>query len=408
MRTWKNIGAVGREETLFFIALHIYIADTFLEMSLYDYMWDRLILQAIKYSMMLFLALKWILYEKYDLKKTLMWIAVLGCAVLSVLVGRYTSLLLAVSLAVSGEGIPFRKMVRHLLFGEIFWTAVIMLSCFVGILQDYTFPHAQAFEGAIAHSFGFKYYSLWGNLVLAFVMMWAFLRGKRVTWAEILLGFVLNYGLYRLHTTNLPYYICTASLIAVIIISKFGFQFRGRFWKYAGILAPWLLFAATALIFILHQRGIFTIDRSKHYTLWSRFNYTQQAIDKYGIHLFGSDIKMLGNTKLMYGQAESSFYIDSGYMYILLAYGICMAVILLFMYSVIMRYISLKQESFLYAWVIVYLVMDIINNYTIDIYNIPVILLFASAFALLPRGTALNLRRRAVKKRHDRYSIEQS
>ncbi len=406
MRTWKSMGAVGREETLFFIALHIYIADTFLEMSVYDYMWDRLILQGIKYSMMIFLALKWMLYEKYDLKKTFMWIAFLGCAVLAVLVGRYTSLLLAVSLAISGEGIPFRKMVKHLLVGELFWTAVIMLSCFAGILPDYTYEHAQAYEGAIAHSYGFKYYSLWGNLVLAFIMMWAWLRGKRITWGEILIGFLLNYGLYRLHTTNLPYYVCTVALVFVVLISKCGLTFRGKFWKWIGILAPWLLFAGTACLFVLHQRGVFTIDRTEHYTLWSRFNYTQQAIDDYGIHPFGSDIKMLGNTQLMYGEAESSFYIDSGYMYILLAYGICMTVLLLFLYSVILRYISLKEESFLFVWLMAYLFMDVINNYTIDIYNIPVILLFGSAFAALPRGSALNLRSRAVKRRHDRYSIE--
>ena len=80
------------EEVLFFIALHIYMADMYLEMSVFNITWNRRILQLIKYSVLLVLVVKWILCEKWHFKKVLIWGIVFSLCLVLMVVGHYTSL----------------------------------------------------------------------------------------------------------------------------------------------------------------------------------------------------------------------------------------------------------------------------------------------------------------------------
>ena len=107
--------------------------------------------------------------------------------------------------------------------------------------------------------------------------------------------------------------------------------------------------------------------------------YAVEAIEKYGIRLFATRVQQFGNTAKVYGSAESAFYIDSGYVYSVIAYGIIFTVLVLVLYTILFRYLYQTNEKILYLWVATMLFSSIMNNFLYDIMNNPVLFLIPAA-----------------------------
>ena len=394
------------EEVLFFIALHIYMADMYLEMSVFNITWNRRILQLIKYSVLLVLVVKWILCEKWHFKKVLVWGIVFSLCLVLMVVGHYTSLLMAMAMVLSARDIPFRKILKHVLAAEIIWILLIMLCCFAGLLPDLTFSHEESFAGKLAHTFGFQYYSNWGDCVLAMIMIWCYLRGRKCTWGELVLLLLLNHGLYYFHTVSLTYYGAYAYLFAFVLIVKTGWlRLDGKVWRALCVSVPWVLTALTLTLVKLYQLKTLRIPAGRLSTIRSRFEYTLQAIRTYGFSLFGHDIVQYGNSDLNYRGAASGFFLDSGYMYILLAYGTVFACVLLYLYSLLYLHLWKQGEDLLIAWLTIFMFMNIVNNFFIDIPNNPLLFLMADSLAYSGKLRFPEIGQALVRRRHARYSL---
>lgn len=114
-------------------------------------------------------------------------------------------------------------------------------------------------------------------------------------------------------------------------------------------------------------------------TIVGRLEYSVEAIERYGIHMFSTRVEQLGNTALVYGGESSAFYIDSGYVYSIIAYGIFFTVISLMAYTVLLRYLYMTKQRVLYLWIVTMLFASIMNNFLYDIINNPVLFLIPVA-----------------------------
>ena len=89
---------------------------------------------------------------------------------------------------------------------------------------------------------------------------------------------------------------------------------------------------------------------------------------------------MVGGTDIAEGASLSSyFYIDSGYVYALLVYGIIVFLLLIIAHSFIFRYAVVKEDSMLWIWCTEICIFSLLNNSLINLNMNPLLLLLPIA-----------------------------
>ena len=373
-----DLRRVKLNEFLFFAAFIFYFAHYFINASLIDNLVPG-VLRLFRLAVLFILALKWLFAERYSKKKVWVW-GIFLITLLSVVVGgRYRAILLSMCLILSGQEIEFQKIVKALFLNTAGLSILIVLLCFLGILPDYTFVHELGSKVVTAHSWGFDYYSWLGFIAMALTMMWIYLRKKVRLFELIILG-LLNYVLFEFHTTNLAFYITIMYMAACYCVEGLHIIcFMKKFWKYFATVLPVVLCTLTFAIVFAYEKGILSVGISWMNTVVGRLEYSVEAIEKYGIRLFATRVQQFGNTAKVYGSAESAFYIDSGYVYSVIAYGIIFTVLVLVLYTILFRYLYQTNEKILYLWVATMLFSSIMNNFLYDIMNNPVLFLIPAA-----------------------------
>lgn len=373
-----DIRRVKLNEILFFSALMCYCAHYFIDGSLIESKIPA-ILKVLKAVILALLFFKWMIAERYNKKKTAVWGIFLIAVFMVSITGKYKGILLSMCLVISGQDIEFDKIVKVLLTNTLAWSAVIVLLCKAGFLPDYTFVHQLGASSTIGHSYGFRYYSWIGYIAMAVTMMWIYLR-KKAGLLELLILAVMNYLLYKVHTTNLSFYITLMFMLAYYCVEKLKIvRFQGRFWKFLATILPFSLCGVTMAAVIAYGKGIFSVSVSWMNTIVGRLEYSVEALQRYGIHLFATRVEQLGNTAMIYEGAETAFYIDSGYVYSIIAYGIFFTLISLTLYTLLFRHLYYMKERILYLWIATLLFASIINNFAYDIINNPVLFLIPAA-----------------------------
>lgn len=388
---------VKAKEFLFFNALIFYCADYFLGSSLFDYILPRTFFVLLKGIFFVLLGMKFLIFEKFTAKKLTLTAVIVFCSCIVMITGNYSSLFTFVFLSLSGADIDFDKIIRILLINMICWTLVIILACKAGILQDYTFIHRIGETWRLAHSLGFKYYGWLGYNLMAVSMMWIYLR-QGIKMIESIILICLNYAFYLIHTTNLAFILtiffivlcyCTETLKIV--------SFKSRFWKWGATLLPSVLGGGTFLLVLLFRNGKFTITLPFLNTINSRLKYSVQALEQYGIHLFGTHVIQVGNTEKYYGNASTGFYIDSGYIYSIIAYGLVFTLLLLVLYTVLLRYLYNENKRILFIWFTLIIGACCVNNFLIDFISNPILFLIPNAIFYGKEKNSLKIH---LKKHH--------
>lgn len=319
------------------------------------------------------LAFVYICHKEFKLKKIVTSLVILITFFFAAHSTDRNVILIAALFILCADVTSFRKIVKASLM-----TASAALLCIigmsqVGILPDYLYTH----EGMPAHSLGFGYYSTVPFIVLYCVLQYMYLR-KNLAWFELAGIFVLNYITYRVSSLRLSYYLSILLLIMYIVLIKFDMIAldKGK-WKYIACLFYPVGF-------------LFTVWSAKHYTIqgriWrimddilnNRISLSNTAMNRYPITLFGQYIDMQGN--LYHVVNYNYFYIDSGFIYSLLGYGLLFTIIVLFMYSYLFRCSCEENDKMMFIWLMIVLIFSIVNNSWLNITFNPILLCFMMYF----------------------------
>lgn len=364
------MGRVKRENLFFYLAFCLYLLNTVLNASLYTELIPRTFFRLVDLSVVGILVVKWLISESFGIKKFLIWCMMLATVVCIVLQSGYVSLALAITVLLSAEDAEFDNLLKIdaciLFFGMI----LVILTCKAGLIPDYTFSHRLGDKVSLAHSLGFKYYSTLGFMAMTLSIIYLYFQ-KNCSYLRMLMLVLVNYLFYRVHSTNLSFYLTLLFMAGYVIVVKWKvITFQSGFWKFAATILPVVLSLGTLGMVLLYRSNILTVSISFLNTIRNRFVYTVQAIDQYGIHLLGAKVEMYGNTELEYGDATSAFYIDSGYMYSLIAYGIIFTCLIVFLYTIAFRFIYDMHKPVLYMWMTMILAACCINNFLLSpVYN---------------------------------------
>ncbi|WP_298073021.1 hypothetical protein [uncultured Bacteroides sp.] len=276
-------------------------------------------------------------------------------------------------LIINADVTSIKKIVKCSFWSTLFPLLVVMTCAKLGIIiKDYILISTSG--DRVAHCFGYSYYSSVSYMVLYLEIGYLFLKERNIKWIEILVLSFINYEIYQLTTTRLPFFLFCGVLILDILLIKFDWLNLNN--PYLRVFVP-LAFPVGCL---------FTYWCAKNYTpaniFWrtmnilfsSRLSLSHSAIMQYPPKLFGQYIEMQGNS--IYSKGHFYFYIDSGFMYSILAYGIIFTALVVFMYSYLFWYSCKKNNKALFIWCLAVLTFTVINNTWIAITYNPMLLCF--------------------------------
>ncbi len=364
---------------LYYTALELFIMLQIVRSSLYDYIVPDLLRISIYYIVLFLLVLKWYIGEKYTGKKLLIWMGLFLIVSIIAIKNDYSSLLVIIAVILSGQDIDFDKNLKFTSFSLLFWSLFVICSCKMGFLQDYTYYHRIGATIRLAHSWGFKYYSSLGYLTMTLSSVYLYFN-RDCSYFKLLLLFSLNILLFTIHTTNLSIAVTVMTILMYVFTVKLKwFQFRKRIWGFIAILFPIAMFLFTIWIVNMYATNNLRINVPFLRTIVSRLDFSVQAVKKYGFNWLGTHVEMYGNTAYHYGNADSSFYIDSGYVYMAIVYGIIFSIILIAFYSTLFHYIYRRRDAFMYAWLAIILIASCVNNFILSLIYNPLLFLLPKA-----------------------------
>ena len=372
---------ISDREIFFFSELFLYCCYSMLANTIWYYEIPNvisLIRNICKYAILLLIIFQMSYTEKFTIQTMLYYVAI-GCLVVIIwLTGGYSGLFLQFGIILCASKIEYRKIVDFLFKNVLAWALIIHCLCFLGVLSDYTYVHKLGNTIMLAHSWGFLSYNHLGFMAMALTTMWLYL--KKRNYVEILIVALLNYLYYRIHTTTLALVIAESVLLLYIMVCKWNWIWPGKKIRlFIASIYSVLLCGSVVLLVYLYATNRFAITLSFMNTIRNRISYSIYFFQKYGVHLFGQNIEMHSIQERFYNGAADNLYIDSGYIYSLIAYGILFTILILIMYTIVFRYIAKNNDKYLFIWLIVILTATVVNNFLVNIVFNPILFLFPAA-----------------------------
>ncbi len=292
----------------------------------------------------------------------------------------YAALLCAADIA------SFDMILKTHIVSLIAMVLVAPVLSIIGILPHYEFYRD---VGIQAHSFGFGYYNVVPYAFL-FIILDYFLikqkKQKRANWGVIILILILNYIIYKYSTLRLTYYLIYLTIFLYIILVKFHWIKLSRkiYRPLSWIIYP-ALFGITIWIYNSYSYNnttMVTLNR----LLSDRLRLGQIALSEYPVSLFGNHI--ITNT----GETGEYFYVDSGFLYSLLGYGLVFTIVSLVIYTLLFRHSMNKNDKGLFIWLITVAVFSTTNNVWISIETNPIILYYPIIYQTFQTRYSIQIR----------------
>lgn len=259
-------------------------------------------------------------------------------------------------LIMASEKIDSERIVKFCVFSNIFFLMIVIFPALLGLIPNDIYYH----NGVLAYSLGFSYYS---NVPYAVFMITLFTywltKKKNEENLVLLLSVPVNLLCYKFCTVRLTLY-CYIIFIALAVLFKFTDFTKKSKWRIALVSGMFPL-VAIFVIAISLLKNRFPIIQALDAALNYRLGFNLQGFQKYGISLFGKKIEAVAE----YWDANNInhyFFIDCGYVYTLLCYGIILFAIILFLYSFLSNYAMKKHDSKLLIICIIICVFSVVNN----------------------------------------------
>lgn len=374
----------GKTETAFLLIFGAYVFISLVESSL---LYNETVLKIVKIasaiSLMSLLYLQFCSRNQYRRIVIIAALILLSFSLAFFATDRFYIILYAMMIILAGD-VRFNYIVKTSLVSMIAAVIVILAALALGIIEDYVYISGSR----VAHCLGFIYYSFLPFIVFYCVLMYLYLRGRRTSIAEYCVFFALSYYIYKLSTLRLTFALSLFTMALHFTLVKLDIlRIQSRIVAtLAGAAFPIGALATFLGMIMYDARSPFWIRIDD--ILNGRVALMSEGLQLYPINLFGNNIEMRGNN--IYAEANNYFYIDSGFAYALLAYGLIFTIIVIVLYSSIFKYSCIINNKELFVWVASVLLFTMINNTWVSIDHNPVLL------CAIPAVKYLNARSRVA------------
>ena len=269
-------------------------------------------------------------------------------------------------------------IVKFFLLTMVLVLCLILIFCKAGIIEDLIYINGTR----KAHCLGFSYYSAFPYRVFLCLLMYLFLRNNRISIIECAFLLGISFVVYILTTTRLTFILSVFSVVIDFFLMK-GSKLNLNT-KMKRILSIMAFPIGISMIFfsLVKYDPNNTVWNQLNSVLNSRMSLAQNGYFDYGIKLFGNYIEMEGNSALE--EAMEYFYIDSGFAYSLLGYGLLFTLVAMALYSILFYYSCKTNNKAMFVWILSIWIFSFVNNVWVSV-DINPILVF-SLVALIQLG----------------------
>lgn len=369
----------SRHETAFCAAFAVYIVNQTLSYSRYvDLLPDDFFL-FLKLTAVLLLLSGILLQKKLSIRELLLGFVLTALGILAAISSEKGFSLLILLLLILGSGsLNFSRLLRINMWTLFLGWLFVTLSCIAGFIENRHYLRPAL--NVTAQTLGFNYYAYPTMALFTCSVIYLVLKQKKPSWLSLTFVLFVNYLAARVYTTRVYFWAAAAFVLYAVLACKFSLiTLKSRFFLW---LARWghiLCFLGTYLIYSLYQSGnpLWAVLNT---FLSGRLHLGNQGLKTYGLSLFGTEVIMYGNAERVYGNVSGeSNYIDSGYLYTLLAYGLLFTLLLLLCYTLVFQYLCRQREVLLYGWLGLFMILNIFNNYMLFLEINPMLLLTLTA-----------------------------
>ena len=300
-------------------------------------------------------------FENYKTKEIALIIIVIAIGFLITAHLHLISFGVTVLLIVTALNIDAKKIIKISVLNNIFFMAIVVLPALIGIIPNEIYDH----NGVNAYCFGFQYYSSLPNLVFSITIFTYLLADTKIKRRIVLLfSLPIQLIVYKYCTVRLILYLYFIFLVLAVIAEFYDIRKEHKIIsKISTIMYP-VMSIMTFIISFIYSRSNILIKINE--ILNYRFGFNELGFSRYGITILGNKIITDAGT-IDANNINHYFYIDSGYVYALLSYGIIFFVLIMVMYSILSKNAAKNNQSRLLIICAIICIYSVINNLIFDI-----------------------------------------
>lgn len=252
--------------------------------------------------------------------------------------------------------IDIRKIVKYSVINNIIFLIIVIVPALLGLIPDDIYRHGNM----IAHGLGFAYYSNMSYIVfMCTIAIYWLIKSKKVEKIFLILSVPVHILVYKISTVRLVFYLYIVFLVIAFAVDKINKRKQHK-------LLLWVATVMYPLMATFIIVASFMYEKSKVLSAFNvainyRLNFNLQGFQKYGVKLFGQKIVEVAEY-IDDNFINHYFYIDCGYVYMLIGYGAILFVIIMMIYIMISRDAVKKNDMKLFCWCVVVCLFSIINN----------------------------------------------
>lgn len=241
---------------------------------------------------------------------------------------RYTygwPLMVTYLFVISSRDVRTKDILFPFLYAAGLVIVATILCSQIGLISSYTLYD----RGRLRNSMGFLYPSHPEHIFFFWTSAYLVLRGRSIKYGEIVFLSAINFYLYKNALTKDPFFLTLIILLIAILLKLKPNALSNKIYKFVSNCS-FLVLPIITYLFVYKfpiNNIYFLVDK------WTsgRVALAANALDKYGIHMFGQNVHFV--TRATTNLFTAYDYVDSGYIQSLVVYGFIFTVVLLFLYT---------------------------------------------------------------------------
>lgn len=274
---------------------------------------------------------------------------------------------------IASLNIDSKRIVKLSAISNIFFVSLVAFSAVIGFIPNDVYIH----EGKKAYALGFAYYSNIPYILLVALLAFFWLANSRKKENIILLTSIpLQILIYKISTTRLVLAIYSIFIVTVILSRILNSNRKHKILMFFSTIMFPCAAIMTFFVSIYYAKNGFFMSLNK--LLNNRLEFNARAFITYKISIIGEKI-ITSNEGFDANYVNRYFYVDSGYVYSLISYGIVFFIILMVLYSLLSRKAIRDNDIKLAIWCFIICLFSVINNimFKISINPLPILALNA-------------------------------
>ncbi len=359
------------EERLFFASYLLWLISAVLRYTMFRYLdWFDYVYAGMQIVAYLMIAVLFFMERRYTVKDVI-GIAVLFICLLLALHSRNIYIIPTVIYIYFGADFEFQTILKVTLAVQVIIMVVVISCSQTGIIEDVIWTSA----GRERHALGYDYCAYPAHLLLFMSLMWFCIR-KKITAVEVMIVLALNYLMYDLTDSRADFLLAIIGILGIII---WQIDFKPKWIQVirAFIVEFGFVIAAVGSIvvqavFTWEDENLVALNEALSSRLWLGY----QALQEYGLTLFGQQVTWVGQGRQMADPTSTYNYVDNAYLQMGITFGILFLILLAVGFYLTGRYLIAHKEYKLSWAMVMAIVYGVLNAHLcMPVFNVFILLL---------------------------------